>query len=143
MSHPTATVAFALAGVAGGAALYGLGAVGTGSGLTTLGTLGRVGPAATGTGTVLSQLSRTDAGIFQKAAQYGASATNSFMNNLQALTRATVERIPGGRLDEIGRVGNSPIYGSLRSKVGIAEVNGTTVVVKMVQGTPKILGPMP
>lgn len=92
---------------------------------------------------VLNQLSRTDASIFQRAAQLGASAGNSFYTNLTALTKAAVEKIPGGQLDQIGRIGNSPIYGSLRSGVGIAEVNGATVVVKMANGQPQILGPMP
>jgi hypothetical protein len=65
------------------------------------------------------------------------------MNNVSALTRAVVERIPGGEVTKIGQIGNSPVFGSVRSRVGIAEVNGVTVVVKMVRGQPQILGPLP
>ena len=36
-----------------------------------------------------------------------------------------------------------PIYGSGRSGVGIAEVDGVTVVVKVVHGNPQVLGPLP
>ncbi|MGH9968236.1 MAG: RHS repeat-associated core domain-containing protein, partial [Pyrinomonadaceae bacterium] len=141
---PKATAQFfgisLVVGATGGAAVY---ALGPAPAVTTLGLATRAAPVAAGATGVLSQLSRTDASIFQKAAQYGASAGNSFMNNLHALTRATVEKIPGGQLDKIGQIGNSPVYGSGRSGVGIAEVKGVTVVVKMVRGTPQIIGPLP
>jgi RHS repeat-associated protein len=142
---PRAVAAFGVAsvagGVTGGLGLYGLS---SGSALTTLGTLGRVAPAAASGGTaVLNQLSRTDRSIFQQAAQYGLSASNSFLNNLNALTQAVVNKIPGGEVTKIGQIGNSPVYGSLRSGVGIAEVEGQTVIVKIAQGTPQILGPVP
>jgi hypothetical protein len=65
------------------------------------------------------------------------------MNNLQALTHAVLEKIPGGQLNKLGQIGNSPIYGSGRSGVGIAEVDGVTVVVKVVHGNPQVLGPLP
>ena len=103
----------------------------------------RAATAAAGTGTVLSQFGRTDQQIFRTAAQYGASASNTFMNNLGALTRAVTEVVPGGQVHLIGQIGNSPVYGSLRSGVGIAEVSGRTIVVRMANGNPIVLGPLP
>ncbi|MDQ1639482.1 MAG: hypothetical protein QOF62_2821 [Pyrinomonadaceae bacterium] len=138
------TGAFAVTGLVlgatGGAGAY---VLGTGATVTTLGTLSRAAPAAGAGGTVLSQLSQKDASIFQRAAELGASASNSFYDNLQALTRATVEKVPGGGLNKIGQIGDSIVYGSGRSGVGIAEVGGQTVVVKIAHGNPQILGPLP
>jgi hypothetical protein len=129
-------------GATGGAGLYALGS--GGSGLTTLGTLGQVATPAAGTGAaVLNQLSRTDASIFQQAAQFGASASNAFMSNVSALAQAVASKVPGGQINVIGQIGNSPIYGSVVSRVGIAQVDGVTVVVKMVHGQPQVLGPLP
>jgi len=110
----------------------------------TLGLATRAAPAAAGAAGVLNQLSRTDATIFQKAAELGASAQNSFTNNL-AILRDALFRIGGAdkQINLIGRIGNSPIYGSLVSRVGIAEVNGVTVIVKVTPGGPQILGPLP
>jgi RHS repeat-associated protein len=139
-----ATAAFfgisVVAGATGGAVVY---ALGPAPAVTTLGLATRVGPAAAGAGGVLSQLGQKDAAIFEKAGEYGLSGANSFLNNLQALTRAVVEKIPGGQLNKLGQIGNSPIYGSGRSGVGIAEVDGVTVVVKVVHGNPQVLGPVP
>jgi RHS repeat-associated protein len=114
-----------------------------GGGLTTLGTLGRAAPAAGAGGTVLNQLSRTDVSIFQRAAQLGASAQNTFLNNRNILADATFQENPTFKLNIIGKIGNSPVWGSIPSRVGIAEVNGVTVIVKMVRGNPQILGPLP
>ncbi len=116
----------------------------SGGSIATLGPLATklAGP-ATAAGGVLSQLSRTDAAIFQKAAQYGASATNNFMNNLGALAQAVRDIAPAGQVNQIGQMGNSPVWGSVRSRVGIADVNGVTMVVKMIGDTAKVLGPLP
>lgn len=111
------------------------------SGLITLGL--RSSSAAAASGGVLAQLSRTDAGIFQRAMQYGASAANSFANNLSALARAVKDVDPSFQVHKIGQIGNSPVWGSIPSKVGIAEVNGVTVVVKMVGDKPQVLGTLP
>ena len=52
------------------------------------------------------------------------------------------EAIPGGQVNLLGDIGGSPIYGSLVSRVGIANVGGVTQVVSApVGGTPVILGP--
>lgn len=48
-----------------------------------------------------------------------------------------------GKVEPIGRIGNSLVYGGRIGGIGIAEVNGVTVVVKMVHGNPQILGPLP
>lgn len=95
------------------------------------------------TGGVLSQLGRVDTSIFQKAAEYGASATNSFANNLSALAQAVRDFDPAFQVNRIGQIGNSPVWGSIPSRVGIADVNGVTMVVRMIGDTPKILGPLP
>lgn len=135
------TIGTAVVGATGGVAAYYAGSLGT---ITTLGGLGRAAaPAAAGGGAVLNQLGRTDASIFQKAIQFGASATNSFANNLSALADAVRSFRPDAQVTKIGQIGNSPVFGSLRSGVGIAEVDGVTVVVKMVRGTPQVLGPLP
>ena len=48
---------------------------------------------------------------------------NSFTNNLNALARAVQSFRPDYEIHKIGQVGNSPVYGALKSCVGIAEVN--------------------
>lgn len=103
----------------------------------------RAAPAAGAAGGILSQVSQKDASVLQRAFEYGMSKGNSFLNNIEALTRATREIIPGGKVHKIGQIGNSPIFGSAISKVGIAQVEGQTVLVKMVHGNPQILGPLP
>ena len=66
------------------------------------------------------------------------------MNNVGIL-RDALFRVagPDKQINIIGKIGNSPIYGSVVSRVGIAEVNGVTVVVKVTHGNPQILGPLP
>jgi hypothetical protein len=142
---PMATLEFfglsAALGTGGG---YAYARLGTQAVVTTLGLATRAAPVAAGTTGVLSQLSRTDASIFQKAAELGASAQNSFMNNVGIL-RDALFRVagPDKQINIIGKIGNSPIYGSIRSRVGIAEVNGVTVIVKVTHGNPQVLGPLP
>ena len=140
---PRATLQFGilsgLLGRAGGvAAYYFAPAI-----ITTLGNLSRVAPAAGAGGSVLSQLSQKDASIFQRAAELGASASNEFMTNLAHLADATFQLVPNGSVRIIGQIGNSPVYGSVVSRVGIAEVNGVTMVVKMTHGNAQVLGPLP
>ena len=131
-----------IGGVTGGAGAYVFGT--GGSGLITLGPLTRVaGPTVVGGGSVLSQLSRADASIFEKAMEYGASATNSFWNNVSALARAAQTWRADAQVTRIGQIGNSPVMGSVVTRTGIAEVNGQTVIVRIVQGQPQILGPLP
>ena len=96
-----------------------------------------------GGGSVLSQLSRADASIFEIAMEYGASATNSFWNNVSALARAAQTWRADAQVTRIGQIGNSPVMGSVVTRTGIAEVNGQTVIVRIVQGQPQILGPLP
>lgn len=64
------------------------------------------------------------------------------MNNVSALARAVTDFRADAQVTKIGQIGNSPVFGSVRSGVGIAEVDGVTVVVKMVQGQPQVLGPL-
>jgi RHS repeat-associated protein len=139
----TAAAAGVVGGAIGGAALTygGLAVTGT---LTTLGNLGRVAaPAATGGAAFINQLGKTDARMFQEAIRLGLSATNGLSNNLNALTAAVRQIRPDAQLNYLGNIGNSQIYGSLVSGVGIAEVNGVTVVVRVVQGSPQIIGQLP
>jgi len=81
--------------------------------------------------------------IIQKAIELGARGANSFADNLAKLSNAVSQIVPGGKVNVIGQIGNSQVYGSLVSGIGIAEVNGVTVIVKMANGNPQILGPLP
>lgn len=128
------------AGVATGGAALGVGGIGFGTTVTTLGTLGRVVvPGAA----ILNQLGRGDAQVFQRAFQYGLSSANTFANNVAALVRGLRAVKPDAQVNKIGEIGNSPVFGSLKTGVGIAEVDGVQVVVKMVQGSPQIIGKLP
>jgi RHS repeat-associated protein len=139
------TGAFAVVSVGVGAAAGGLAAgVGTGATVTTLNLATRAAPAAVGATGVLSQLSRTDVSIFQKMAELGGSAQNSFMNNVGILRDALFQVAgPDKQITQIGQIGNSPVFGSVVSRIGIAEVNGVTMVVKMTHGNAQVLGPLP
>jgi hypothetical protein len=142
---PKATLAFfglSLAGGGTGGALYYV--LTPATTVTTLGIAGQVSAPATGLGAlILNQLSRMDAAVLQRAIDLGARASNSFRQNVSFLSRATTDNIPGGKVNLIGRIGTSPVFGSLVSRVGIAEVNGATVVVKMVNGQAQVIGPLP
>jgi len=140
---PMATVAFfglsVVLGTGGGVIAY---LAPSAPAFTTLG-LARVGSAGAGIGGILSQLGRTDSRIIQKAIELGARGANSFADNLAKLSNAVSQIVPGGKVNVIGQIGNSQVYGSLVSGIGIAEVNGVTVIVKMANGNPQILGPLP
>jgi hypothetical protein len=98
---------------------------------------------ATGGAAFLNQLGRTDSQIFQRAISQGLSAANSFADNVAKLVQAVRAIVPNGQINKIGEIGGSPIYGSLRSGVGIAQVDGVQVVVKVVQGTPQVIDKLP
>ena len=146
---PMATAQFfgisLVAGTAGGAAVYALT-----SGAATFTTLGLAGKAASAAplsaaaAGLLKQLSNTDQKIFMKAAELGASAQNSFMNNV-AILRDALFRVAGDgkKINVIGSFGNQPIYGSLVSRVGITQIQGVTYVVRLSPGQIEILGPLP
>lgn len=144
---PKATAAFfaisLVAGAGGGALVYAL-TPSLAPVVTTLGLATRAAPAAAGVSGILSQMGRTDGRIIQKAIDLGASASGSFRDNLFKLTDAVFQVVgPSGKVEPIGRIGNSIVYGGRIGGVGIAEVNGVTVVVKMAHGNPQILGPLP
>ena len=81
--------------------------------------------------------------MFQVAGELGLSAAKSFNKNLDILSDAVRNVRPDAQLNIIGKINGSPIYGSLVSKIGIAEVNGVTVVVKVTQEGTQILGKVP
>jgi RHS repeat-associated protein len=147
---PMATAQFfgisLVAGTAGGAAVYAL-TSGAATSFTTLGLASKAASAApltAGAAGLLNQLSRTDRAIFAKASELGASAQNSFMNNVGILRDAVFRVIgPDAKINVIGSFGNTPIYGSLVSRVGITQIQGVTYVVRVTNGNIEILGPLP
>ena len=89
----------------------------------------------------LAQLGPKDAQIIQ-AAQQAAGGPNAFMQDLAALGKAVGDAIPNGKVNLIGDIGGNPIYGSAVSRIGIAEVDGVTQVVRApLDSSPEILGP--
>jgi RHS repeat-associated protein len=139
-----ATIGLTIGAGVGGGITGGVGLVvaGGGAGVITLGLQGArvAGTVATGTAAFLNQMGRTDARIFQQAINNGMSAANTFADNVAKLVQTVRAVVPNGQINKIGEIGGSPIYGSLRSGVGIAQVDGVQVVVKVVQGTPQIIG---
>jgi len=88
----------------------------------------------------IGKVGAKDAQILQ-AAQKAVGGPGNFGKDLGALARAVGEAIPGGQIHALGDVAGSPIYGSLVSRVGIAEVKGVTQVVSApLGGAPQILG---
>jgi hypothetical protein len=88
-----------------------------------------------------TRLAGADLQIMQTAASTTTRGAG-FMNHLGALAQSVAARIPGGQIHLLGRINGSPVYGSLVSGTGIAEVNGVTMVVKQTaQGIFEILGP--
>jgi len=143
---PKATLAFfgisVVAGGTGGAIVYALTPY-LAPTITTLKLATEVGAAGAGAFPFLDQLSKTDARIFQRFAELGASAKDSFQTNLARLADAVFQIVPNGKIEPIGRIGNSLVYGGRVSGIGIAEVNGVQVVVKMVHGNAQIIGQLP
>lgn len=123
--------------------MLGAGGIGFGTTVTTLNIGTRVASAVGAGAGILNQLGRGDAQIFQRAINYGLSSANTFADNISALVRGLRDIIPNGQVNKIGEIGNSPVFGSLRTGVGIAEVDGVQVVVKVIQGSPQIIGKLP
>jgi len=97
-------------GATGGFGLYYTGAL-AGSGITTLGVAG--GPS------VLTAMSSTDAAVISLAIDEGASATAPFMEDVSRVAEALNKVVPGAKVNYLGQLEGSPIYGSLRSGIGI------------------------
>src|SRR6266511_2422600 len=99
------TVAFAFTAVALGAT-GGAGAhfLGTGATVTTLGLATRAAPAAAGATGILSQLSRTDATIFQRALDLGASAQKPILENVAYLRDALFQQNVTWKINIIGKI---------------------------------------
>lgn len=100
-------------------------------------------PAATGAAAVLNQLGNMDRQIFQRAIESGFSATNAFYRNASILADAVGKFISNGKLYPIGDIAGSPIFGGVRTGIGIAEVEGQTVVVQVTQGVARVIGTIP
>jgi hypothetical protein len=82
-----------------------------------------------------------DAAIFGMAIERGASATGNFMRNLELLTEATMELVPGGKVEKIGEINGSYVLGSGKTRYGIVLRNGITYIARALRGRPvKILG---
>ena len=91
-------------------------------------------------GTVVG-LGSKDAKILQ-AAQEAAGGPGSFARDLGALAETVGQAVPGGQVHLLGEIDGAPVYGSLVSRVGIADVGGVTQVVRVpLGGTPEIVGP--
>jgi len=82
-----------------------------------------------------------DAAVISLAIEKGASATGGFLGNVSRISDALQQVIPGAKINLLGHLNGSPIYGSLRSGIGIVERSGITYIVQAVRGqTVKILG---
>ena len=82
-----------------------------------------------------------DARILEAARGLGSSS-GTFLQNVGALSKAVGEAIPGGQVHLLGE-GGSQIYGSLVSRIGIAEIGGVTQLVSApLGGAVEILGPL-
>ncbi|MEO6600378.1 MAG: hypothetical protein ABIQ16_10930 [Polyangiaceae bacterium] len=89
----------------------------------------------------LAQLGPKDAEIF-RAAQQAAGGPGAFMRDLGALGKAVGDAIPNGKVNLIGDIGGSPVYGSTVTRIGIATVDGVTQIVRApLDSSPEILGP--
>jgi RHS repeat-associated protein len=90
---------------------------------------------------VLAMMGAKDAAIFGMAIERGASATGNFMRNLELLTEATMELVPGGKVEKIGEINGSYVLGSGKTRYGIVLRNGITYIARALRGRPvKILG---
>ncbi|HEY0143201.1 MAG TPA: hypothetical protein VGF48_20075 [Thermoanaerobaculia bacterium] len=90
----------------------------------------------------VDQISAKDGQIMRVAMQAAQAGKNTFMNNFSALADAVRQVIgPTGRLTPIGKIGDQVVYGSARSGIGLADINGKTYVVRIVRDTYEVLGP--
>lgn len=71
---------------------------------------------------------------------FAKGGRGSFASKLEAVSKATNQVIPGGKVSVIGSVNGATVFGSARNEVGIAEIGGKTMVVKKVGETFKVLG---
>jgi len=89
----------------------------------------------------LSGLGKTDARILGRAAEIARGGGRSFANDLAALSRATAEAVPGGKVHVIGELGGRQIFGSAVSRTGIVtSAEGTLVVRAPAGGSAEVLG---
>jgi hypothetical protein len=94
-------------------------------------------------GFVLSQLPGKDSIIFQEAISGGAAAEAPFIDNLMKLTEA-VQRVIGmhANVTKLGEINGSEVFGSNATRIGIASIDGVTMIVNMAGDKPQILGPL-
>jgi RHS repeat-associated protein len=99
--------------------------------------------AAPEVGFVLSQLPGKDSIIFQEAISGGAAAEAPFIDNLMKLTEA-VQRVIGmhANVTKLGEINGSEVFGSNATRIGIASIDGVTMIVNMAGDKPQILGPL-
>lgn len=88
----------------------------------------------------LRQLAGKDKKILELAFNNAKGGSGSFASNLEAVSKATSQIIPGGKVSVIGSINGATVFGSARSGVGIAEIGGKTMVVKKVGESFKVLG---
>jgi len=82
-----------------------------------------------GTPRVRVALSRRDARILRRAEEKLAAGSFDFRDAVCALHESTMEAVPSGRVFLLGYDGDSPVFGSAISGVGIAEqAHGVRVV---------------
>jgi hypothetical protein len=91
-------------------------------------------------GFVLSQLPGKDSIIFQEAISGGAAAEAPFIDNLMKLTEA-VQRVIGmhANVTKLGEINGSEVFGSNATRIGIASIDGVTMIVNMAGDKPQIV----
>lgn len=100
------------------------------------------GPTFEGGGLLSTSLSGTDAKVRAEAMDIAATHGQGFSEDLSALASATNKVIPGGWVSPLGTFNGSPVFGSLRSGVGIVDLDGVTTIVKKVgENSFEVLGP--
>jgi RHS repeat-associated protein len=98
--------------------------------------------AACGAANLAGKVSPKDLDILVAAAQR-AGGPGAFMNDLGALAETVAAKVPGGQVWNIGNLSTSQIWGTVRTGVGIVDINGVTTVVRALPGRPvEILGPL-
>ncbi len=122
-------------GAAGAAVILGIGGATClklcpGAGTATLTTIGTITPEA---GYAAYKLSQIDAMVFEEAVADGANATGPFMQNVEQVTFA-LQKVVGmhAQVNQIGSINGEPVFGSLRSGVGIAQMDGVTMIVQKI-----------
>ncbi len=73
--------------------------------------------------------------------QGALSRLPSFQQHILQLGNATARVIPGGQVHKIGTFKECEVWGSLISRVGIAQVDGVTIVIReLADGTWEVIG---